>query len=243
MSARPCLARVRALYLKELRGYFDTPAAYVATIVLLLISGYLFASPLFLHNRAVLDSFTGTAPLLLLFFMPAVTMRLYAEEFKAGTYELLATLPVLDEEILAAKFLAAMTLFSFMLAGTLLYPATLAALGRPDWGAVLGAYAGLWLMAACLAAIGAWASSWTRNQVVAFIIAFMIGFALFIAGKVHGFMPPAPAAVADFLGLDSHLDRMARGVIDTRDLVYYLSLAGYFLYLAYLNTRARRLSP
>jgi len=243
MNARASYLRTKALYLRELRGYFDTPAAYVVAIVNLLLSGYLFASPLFLQNRAVLDSFTSAAPLLFLFFIPAVTMRLYSEELKSGTYELLATLPVLDEEILAAKYLAALTVFTFMLAGTLLYPVTLFALGRPDWGAAAGAYAGLWLTGACLAAIGVWASSLTRNQVVAFIIAFLIGFVLFAAGKVHDFMPPGAAALADFLGFDSHLNRLARGVLDTRDLAYYASVAGYFLYLAALDARTRRLTP
>ena len=120
---------VYALYRKELRSYFDTPAAYVVTFVMLLITGYLFSSTLFLHNRAVLDAFTGIAPLLFLFFVPAVTMRLYSEEMKSGTFEILATLPVTDEDVLASKFLGAMTLISFMLAATFIYPVTISVLG------------------------------------------------------------------------------------------------------------------
>lgn len=232
-----------ALWTKECRSFFDTPAAYVVTIVVLLISGYLFASPLFVANLAVLGAFTDTAPLLMLFFIPAITMRLYAEEAKTGTLELLCTLPAEDVEVLLAKYLAAMTLASFMLALTLLYPATLAVLGRPDLGAVAGSYAGLWLTAAALAAVGLWASTLTRNQVVAFIVAFLLSFCLFLLGKVHDYIPLALTGLTDFLGLDSHLARLSRGVLDTRDILYYASVSGYFLYLAYLNAAGRRRKP
>lgn len=230
-----------ALYRKELRSFFDTPAAYVVTIVLLLISGYLFATPLFLQNRAVLSSFTDIAPLLFLFFVPAVTMRLYSEEFKAGTMEILATLPVEDEEVLAAKYLAAMTVIAFMLAGSLVYPISLGALGNPDWGVVACSYLGLLLTAAVLAAIGLWASSLTRNQIVAFIISFLLGFALFLMGKMHDFVPGGLSVVTDFLGFDAHLAGISRGVVDSRDLLYYASVSGFFLYLTYLNVHVRRL--
>jgi len=230
----------KALLAKELRAYFDTLTAYVVTVVLLLISGYLFASPLFIQNQADLGSFVGIAPLLLVFFIPAVTMRLYSEEYKTGTIEVLATLPVRDRETLAAKYLAALTLVSFMLAGTLIYPATLKWLGRPDLGGLFGSYLGLWLTGALLSAAGLWASSMTRNQIVAFITAFLIGFILFLLGKMQLFMPPFLAPVTDFLGLDSHLESLSRGVLDTRDLLYYFGMSGYFLYLAYLRARVWR---
>lgn len=208
------------LYRKELRGYFDNLTAYVVTIVLLLISGYLFSSPLFLQNQADLSAFTDIAPLLLIFFMPAVTMRLYAEEYKDGTIEVLNSLPVRDEYVLAAKYLSAVTLAAFMLVGTLIYPLTLRFLAKPDIGGVAGAYAGLWLTTALLAAIGVWASSMTRNQAVAFITAFLLSFTLFLLGKLGVFVSPALASVTDFLGFDSHLDNMGRGVFDSRDVLY-----------------------
>lgn len=232
----------RSLYIKEVRAYFDTPTAYVITTVLLVLSGYFFAQPLFLQNQAVLNGFVGIAPLLFLFFIPAITMRLYAEELKTGTIEIIATLPVRDEEILGAKFLAAMTLISFMLAGTLLYPLTLSRLGNPDWGAILCAYLGLILTAGVFTAIGVWSSSMTRNQIIAFIIAFLISFALVMLGRLHDFIPEALQPVTDFLGFDIHLNRLSRGVLDSRDLAYYGSLTGFFLYLTYLNSHARRLT-
>jgi ABC-2 type transport system permease protein len=232
----------RTLYLKELRSYFDNFTAYAVTIVLLLVSGYLFASPLFLAGAAELSAFTETAPLLLVFFMPAVTMRLYSEEYKDGTIEILNSLPVADPQVLAAKYLAALTLAAFMLAGTLAYPVTLFAFGEPDPGALAGAYLGLWLTSAMLAAAGVWASALTRNQALAFIASFLAGFVLFLAGKVGVFMPPALAGAADFIGLDSHLGNLSRGVLDTRDLLYYAGFTAFFLYGAWLSLYARRTS-
>ena len=141
------------LYIKELRGYFDNLTAYLVTVVLLLIAGYLFSSTLFLQNQADLSAFTDVAPLLLIFFVPAITMRLYAEEYKDGTIEVLNSLPVRDEQVLAAKYLAAVTLSAFMLAGTLIYPLTLWFLAEPDVGGIAGTYAGLWLTTVLLAAV------------------------------------------------------------------------------------------
>lgn len=230
-----------AVYRKELWSYFDTLTAYVVTIVVLLISGYLFASPLFLQNQASVSGFVEVAPLLFTFFIPAITMRLYAEEYRAGTIEILSSLPVQDAEILIAKYAGALTLISFMLVGTLVYALTVSVLGRPDMGGLFGSYLGLWLTAALLCSVGIWASSLTRNQIVAFILAFLVSFALFLVGKVHLFVPPSLAAVTDFLGFDSHLDNISRGVIDTRDLLYYLGISAFFLYATYLRVNVRRM--
>ncbi|MDE2293044.1 MAG: ABC-2 transporter permease, partial [Elusimicrobia bacterium] len=211
------------------------------SIVALLISGWMFSAPMFIEGRAVLDGLADTLPLLFLFFVPAVTMRLYAEETKSGTAELLSTLPVRDEDVLAAKYLSAMAVVTLVLAGTTVYWAVLRFFGRPDPGAAFGLYVGLWLTAAVLAAAGTWASTLTRSQVTAFILAFLAGFAFFMVGKVHLFLPPALGSLADFLGFDSHLESISRGVIDSRDILYYLSLAGWFLWLTWLRQRARRL--
>jgi len=228
---------------KELRAIFDSPAAYVVTVVMLLIAGYLFAQPIFLINQASLSGFSESAELLLIFFVPAVTMRLYAEERRSGTIEILSTLPVSDLEVIGAKYLAAMALLTFMLAGTWVFPATLGLLGRPDWGAVAGTYAGLWLDSAALAAVGVWASTLTRNQITAFITAFIIGFALYLVGKVTVFLPPMLAPLLGFLGFDAHVEALSRGVADSRDILYFASLAGFFLYLAYLQVNLRRVRP
>lgn len=234
------LRRFWILYKKEARAYFNTPTAYIVLTVFLLITGYFFAQPLFLINLASLGSMLDMTPLLLVFFVPAVTMRLVAEELKTGTVEILSTLPVEDLEVMLAKYAAAMTVIAAALAGTASYPITLAWLGNLDWGATVGAYAGLLLTSAVLAAGGLLASTLTRNQIVAFILGFMIAFVFYLLGKLRTFMPLSIAPVTEFLGLDSHLENMAKGIFDSRDLLYYVSASGYLLYLAFLNLNSRR---
>ncbi|TPW18988.1 MAG: ABC-2 type transport system permease protein [Elusimicrobia bacterium] len=238
MSAR--LGVLRVLTVRELKAYFDTPAPYVVVVAALLISGWLFSAPLFLSGRAVLDSFTGSVPLLFLFFVPALTMRLYSEEEKSGTAETLAALPVRDEDVLAAKVLAAQTVLTLFLAAAAVYPAVLRLAGRPDLGAALGAFAGLWLLGAALVSVGTAASTLTRSQTSAFIAAFMASFLFFILGKVQAILPPALADAAGAVGFDAHLEAFARGVVTFGDAVYFLSLAAFFLHLAWLRLASRR---
>lgn len=234
-------SRFRSLYKKEARAYFNTPTAYIVVVAFLLITGYFFSQPLFLANSATLQSFSEVAPLLLVFFVPAVTMRLVAEELKSGTVEILVTLPVQDAEVVLAKYAAAVTVVALALAGTFAFPVTLATLGKLDWGAAAGAYLGLLLTGSVLAAGGLLASTLTRNQIIAFILGFFIAFALYLLGKIRTFVPLWFTPVTDFMGLDSHLENLSKGLFDTRDLLYYLSLSGYGLFLAYLNLNARRL--
>jgi len=232
--------RFRSLYKKEARAYFNTPTAYIVVVAFLLITGYFFSQPMFLANTATLQSLMDVTPLLLVFFVPAVTMRLVAEEIKSGTVEILMTLPVQDGEVVLAKYAAAMTVVALALAGTLAFPLTLGTLGRLDWGAAAGTYLALFLTGAVLAAGGLLASTLSRNQIIAFILGFFIAFTLFLLGKVRTFVPLWLTPVTDFLGLDSHLENLSKGIVDTRDLLYYLSLSGYGLFLAYLNLDARR---
>lgn len=238
MSGR--LAVLRVLYLRELKAAFDTPASYVVVTAALLIAGWLFSAPLFLSGRAVLDSFTGATPLLFLFFVPALTMRLYSEEEKTGTAETLAALPVRDEDVLAAKALAAQTVLTLFLAASAVYPAVLRLAGRPDLGAALGAYLGLWLLGAALVAVGLWASTLTRSQTSAFIAAFLTSFLFFMLGKVQAILPPVLSEAAGAVGFDAHLDAFSRGVVTPGDAVYFLSLTAWFLHLAWLRQASRR---
>lgn len=238
MSARA--AAWGALYRRELKAYFDTPAPYVVVVAALLISGWMFSAPLFLAGRAVIDPFAATAPLLFLFFVPALTMRLYSEEEKTGTAETLAALPVRDEDVLLAKAAAAQSVLTLYLAASLVYPLALALAGRPDFGAMAGAYLGLWLLGLALTAVGAWASTLTRSQTSAFIAAFAVSFVLFMLGKVQPLLPPAFGEAALALGLDAHLEAFARGVVTPGDALYFLSVAAWFLHLAWLRVAARR---
>ena len=233
MTERRCA--FRALYLKETRAYFNAPTAYIIAVAFLLVTGYLTAQPLFLMNQASIGGLMDLAPLLLTFFVPAVTMRLFSEERKAGTIELLQTLPVEDYHIVLAKYLAAVTLLWTLLALTAGYPLVISVLGNLDWGAALSGYLGLALAAAMLAAIGLFASALTRNQVVAFIVGWAFAFVLYVMGKLDAFVPPWLSPLTDFIGLDAHIHNMGRGIVDTRDLLYFGTFAGVFLFLTVIR--------
>jgi ABC-2 type transport system permease protein len=230
-AATPRSCPFTALFLKEIRGYFGAPTAYIIAVAFLLITGYLVAQPIFLNNQASVGNYMDLAPLLLTFFVPAVTMRLFSEEQKDGTLELLQSLPVEDHHIVLSKFLAAVALLWAILGLTLAFPVALGLLGNLDWGATLVGYLGLGLSSAMLAAIGLFASSLTRNQVVAFILGWAFAFVLFMLGKLDAFAPPWLSPITNFIGLDTHILNMGRGVIDTRDLLYFGTFSGVFLFL------------
>jgi ABC-2 type transport system permease protein len=211
---------------KELRAYFNSPIAYIVVTVFLVLAGYLFFTRALLSGQAEMRPFFDLAPLLFIFFAPAITMRLLAEERRVGTFQLLITLPLRDRDVVLGKFLGALGLLATAIALTLVYPLTLSWLGDLDRGAVIGGYLGLLLMGGGYLAIGLMASAWTRNQIVAFIVAFAICFALFLMGHMSQLVPPALAPLLEYLSLTSHFENIARGVVDTRDLLYYASLIG-----------------
>ena len=227
--------------LRELKGYFNSPVAYVILTLFLLICGWFFSSGLFLVNTADLrDLFSVVIPLSFLFFVPAITMRSIAEEKKSGTLELLVTLPVRDAEIIVGKYLAALLLLACALLLTLSYPLTLGILGDPDGGAVACGYLGLLLMGGSYLAIGIFTSGLTQNQIVAFITGFVIIFAFFMLDKVVIFFPGPIASVFEYLSVTYHLENISRGVIDTRDVIYFLSMIVVFLFLAVRTLESRR---
>jgi ABC-2 type transport system permease protein len=172
------------IFRREIRSYFNSPVAYVVMVVFLAIIGWFFTSNLFLMNVASLRIMFELVPLVFLFFVPAITMRLLAEEKKSGTLELLTTKPVRDVEIVLGKFLAALVLLAATLLPTLLYLITVWGLGSIDIGPVITGYVGLLLMGAVYIAIGILTSSLTENQIVAFILGFLIVLALFMLDKV-----------------------------------------------------------
>jgi ABC-2 type transport system permease protein len=236
----PSHRTILTIFRRELRSYFNSPVAYVVIVVFLAIVGWFFSSNLFLMNVASMRVVFELVPLVFLFFIPAITMRLLAEERKSGTLELLTTRPVRDVEIVLGKFLAAWALVAISLLPTLLYVAVLAALGPLDLGPVLSGYLGLLLMAAAYIGIGLLASSLTENQIVAFIVGFLIVLALFLLNKVLIYVPEGLASTFEFLGIDYHFSNIARGVIDTRNLVYFLSLIGFSLMLATMSLERRK---
>jgi len=217
-------SNITALYKKELKAYFNSPIAYVVMSVFLLMAGWFFANDLFLSGQASLRTFFEVGRLIFVFFIPAVTMRLLAEERLSGSLQLLVTYPISDLEIVVAKWLAGVTLLAVTLLFTLLYWFTIILFGNPDEGAVIGGYLGLLLMGSAGCALGLLASSLSRNQIVAFVFAFAALFVLFILDSILIFLPAGIAGILEYLSLGCHLDNLSRGVLDSRDLLYFLSL-------------------
>ena len=233
-------SNVGTIFKKELRSYFNSAVAYVVIVVFLAVVGWLYTSSMFLINVASLRLMFEWIPLVFLFVVPAVTMRLLAEEKKAGTIELLTTKPLHDWEIIAGKFLAAWALIGFALLPTLIFYITIAFLGEIDNGPVIGGYIGLLLMAGVYVAIGLLASSLTENQIVAFIVALLLMFTFFMMDKVLIFVPDFMTSVVEYLGIDFHFSNIARGVIDSRDVVYFGSVLGFTLYLSVFSLERRK---
>src|SRR5262245_10802123 len=224
---------VMGVYKRELKGYFNSPIAYIFLVVFLLTASWLFFRGYFLYGQADLRPFFSLLPWMFLFFVPAVSMRLWAEERKQGTAELLLTLPVKDEQIILGKYLAGLTLVT--LAVFLEFPLVIltARLGDLDPGPVIGGFLGSIFLGGAYLAIGLFLSSITSNQIVAFILGVVVSFALFIVGEnlVLVTAPPAIAPLLRNLGLGAHFESIGRGVIDTRDVIYYVSVIAFFLYL------------
>ena len=225
---------------REIRTYFNSPVAYIVVTVFTIVFGFFFFNNLFVEKQADMRGFFSLAPLMFCFFAPAITMRLLAEEKGSGTIELLITMPVRDWEVVVGKWLAAMALLLTTLALTLVFAVTVAKLGPLDKGPAFGGYIGLLLMGGSYVAIGVMASSLTRNQVVSLIVAFGICFALFLLGKVLPFIPEKIQPLVAFLSTDTHFENVSRGVIDSRDVLYYASVIVVTLLIAPTSLESRK---
>jgi ABC-2 type transport system permease protein len=221
---------------KELRSYFDTPVAYIVLVTFLLVTGWMFFSTFFLMGRADLRMLFSPSPfspsMLLVIIAPALTMRLVAEEKKSGTIELMATLPITDTELIIGKFLGALALVVCAIGATFFYPISISWLGDLDWGPVLAGYVGLMLFASSLLAIGLLMSTFTDNQIVAFIMSFIICAGLYFLFWLKFLVPEILAPVLEYISVSFHLDNLARGVLDTRDVLYYVTLTAGALFLS-----------
>lgn len=221
-----------AVYTKELKSQFYSLTAYSFTVVFLVISGWLFFQGFFLINQASLRPYFDLLPWYLLLLVPAVAMRTWAEEKRQGTAEVLLTLPVPEWQIVGAKFAANFTFVGVALAFSLTLPISVSRLGDLDWGPVIGGYLGAWLFAGAELALGQWISSLTTNQIVAFLATLAAAFVLLVTGLP--FVLASAGPLSDLLYRIStltHFQSIAKGVIDLRDLVYFLSFIGLFLYL------------
>jgi ABC-2 type transport system permease protein len=224
---------------KEFNAYFASPIAYIVIAIFLLVTGWFFFSTFFLFNQASLRNFFRMLPIVFAFVVPAVTMRQFAEELNVGSYEILLTLPVRFTDVIIGKFLASAAFIAGMLVPTLVYPLTVAFLGALDWGPVIGGYLGALLLGAAFAAVGLFASALTRNQIVAFIIGMAICFALTLVDQMVFFLPHALLKTLAYLAADVHFENIAKGIIDTRDVVYFLSVCFIGLYGTFLVLKAK----
>ncbi len=229
---------------KELAGFFDSLSGYIVLIAFLGFTGFftwLYGSDIFIRKQADLIVFFSIAKWTLFFFIPAITMKLISEEKNTGTIELLLTKPLGEFQLVLGKFLAAFLLVAIALGLTLIYYLSISYLGKVDHGAILSGYLGLLLFSAAYIGIGVFASSLSKNQIVAFLLALFIGIFFQIIFDILGnSMSGVMGKLFDFMSLSSHLDSISRGVWDTRDIIYFLSIAVLGIALAKENLAYRK---
>ena len=228
------MKNIGIIFRKELSSYLTSPMAYVVTAIFLALSGTFFST--YLAGTNYMDTsikgFLVAAQILILLFAAVLTMRLVAEEKKLGTWELLLTAPVRDTEIILGKFLGSLGVLTGMLVLTLYYPILLIVFGDPDLGPIGTSYLGLFLLGSACLSIGIFASTLTSNQIVSAVVAGGILYALWFLGAVGSFAPGALRKLLSYLSLSNHFPDFIRGIVDTKAIVYYLSVTALFLYLA-----------
>jgi ABC-2 type transport system permease protein len=251
------MRNVLAIAGKELRGYFASPIAYIVIGFFALLYGWFFYAILSFFNRQSMQMSMGmggnmninqmligplltNATVVMLFVLPMITMRTYAEEKRSGTIELLLTSPVTDTQIILGKFLGAMGLYAAMLAVTLIHMGLLFLYGTPDWKPVVSGYLGLLLMGGCFISLGLLISSLTKNQIVAGMVTFAVFLMLWVINWIGTFVGPTAQAVLAHVSITDHFDDFARGVIDTKHLVYYLSFISFGLFLTAKSVDSER---
>jgi len=228
------MRQVVHIFRKEFSAYFVSPIAYIVISIFLLITGWFFFTTFFLFNQANLRTFYTLLPVVFAFVIPAITMRLISEELNIGSDEILLTMPVTYGDVIIGKFLASVALIIAMLIPTLAYPLTVSFMGQLDWGPVVGGYVGAVFMGAAFSGVGLFASALTRNQIIAFIIGLAICFTLTLIDKMLFFLPQSLLGVFSYLGADFHFQNIAKGIIDSRDILYFISVCFVGLFGAHL---------
>ncbi|MFN8321988.1 MAG: gliding motility-associated ABC transporter permease subunit GldF [Chitinophagales bacterium] len=240
-----------AIFKKEIQQFFSSLIGYMAIIVFLLVLGlfmWIFPDTGILDfGYATLDSFFSIAPYIFIFLIPAITMRSFAEEINTGTIELLSTRPVTELEIILGKYFAALLLVFIAIVPTFIYFYTVYALASPvgnvDTGGILGSYFGLFFLGAVFVAIGIFCSAITSNQIVAFIVGVFLCFFIYLAFSYlsqFGIFVGKNDYLVESFGLSAHYDAMGKGVIDSRDVVYFFSLIAVFILFTRTALSARR---
>lgn len=240
-----------AIFKKEIQQFFSSLIGYIAIIVFLLVLGlFMFIFPdtsILEFGYATLDSFFSIAPYIFIFLIPAITMRSFAEEINTGTIELLSTRPVTELQIILGKYFAAVLLVFIAIVPTFIYFFTLYMLASPvgnvDVGGILGSYFGLFFLGAVFVSIGIFCSSVTSNQIVAFIVGVFLCFFIYLAFgylSQFGVFIGKNDYLVESLGLSAHYDAMGKGVIDSRDVVYFVSLIAMFILFTRTALSSRR---
>jgi len=241
---------VLAIAHKEIKGYFASPVAYVVIGFSAILFGWFFINLLYYFDRAALQAGGGfegpqavnvnemlISPLflnvsvILLFTLPLITMRTYAEEKRSGTIELLLTSPLTDLQIVTGKFLGSLVLYAAMLSVTLVHMGFLFWFGNPEWRPIATGYLGLLLMGGCFLSLGLFISSLTKNQIIAGMVTFAVFLLFWVINWIASFTGPTMQAVLNYLSITEHLNDFARGVIDTKHIVYYTSFIAFSLFL------------
>jgi ABC-2 type transport system permease protein len=252
-----------AVFRRELRSYFSSPLAYAVMAGFLLIAGFFFyailsnflnyamrsemqaqyyrsAPPPMNINLMALRPFFHNLAIVMVFTVPLVTMRLFAEEFRSGTAELLFTSPIRHVETLLGKFAAALVLYASLIGGTLVYMALLFLHGKPELGQILTSYLGLLLLGGAFVAVGIFLSTLTDNQIVAGFLTIILLLFFWVIGWANEFAGPALGGFLSYLSLLSHFDEFAKGVIDLKDILLYLSYVAFFLFLTTVSLESKR---
>ncbi len=243
------MSNILAIAHREIKAYFGSPIAYIVMGVFALLFGYFYYILLVFFDRNSMQMAGMGGPqtvnineqmirpvflnssVILLFVLPLITMRTYAEEKRSGTIELLLTAPLTDFQIIMGKFLGAMTLYAAMLALTLVHIGVLFIFGEPEWLPIATGYLGMLLMGGCFIAVGLLISSLTKNQIVAGMMTFAVFLLLWVINWGSSFAGPTTQAVLNYLSITGHLDDFTNGVLDTRHLVYYVSFIAFGLFL------------
>ena len=251
------MRNIAAIAQREVNAYFASPIAYVLIGFFALLFGWFFYVPLafFIQqssqmgmnptqalniNQMLVGPTLMNTTVIMLFLFPLITMRTYAEEKRSGTIELLLTSPITDVQIILGKFLGAMLLYAAMLAVTTIHMAVLFIFGDPEWKPIVTGYLGLLMMGGCFLSLGLFISSLTKNQIVAAMATFAVFLMLWVINWIGTFVGPTTQAVLSHLSLTEHFDDFAKGIIDTKHVIYYLSFMAFGLFLTAKSVDSER---
>lgn len=234
------MKKIPALFKRELISYFCSPIAYIVLVVFLVISGYFFWYILGVTMEASLRFTLSNMSIILLFISPAITMRLLAEEKRSGTLETLMTDPVTDAEVVLAKFLASLVFYVFLLVPTLSYVFILKAVGNPDMGIIWAGYAGLMLIGGLFLSIGLLSSAVTSNQIISAVVGFVALLLFWVIGFVSDLGTSKLNKIFGYIGFFEHFDSFRKGIIDTRDIIYFVTAIVLFLFITMRVVESRK---